>query len=204
MTGSRGIGPQDLRRKPCLEPCRQRWDHEMNRTLTALALTCLAIYGCGPVVSQPSMSEGQAKESFARITGIPWQPDFTLVKHRDDHRGLLGDGEFAVVAVVPPTTVASLLAAAPPWGVKWNTGPVDGEIGFHCSFIYSDAPGVEGDGTGAAWYVGGAEEVRAVLSSRDTMWCAMQRGHESMPWHNGNLLIVEPASNRLWLSVWDF
>ena len=176
----------------------------MNKAVIALALICLVVSGCGPIVRRPSMSEEQAKQSFAKVTGIPWHSDFAMVKHRDEHAGFVGDGEFAVVAIVPATTIASVLAVPPPWGPNWHTGPVDGEIGFHCSFIYPDAPGVSGAGTGDFSYFGGTEEVRSILSSTNTKWCAKQRGPESMPWHNGNLLIVEPASNRLWLSVWDF
>ena len=166
----------------------------------ALCLLAFVFFRPAP----PPMSEDEARRGFTNVTGIAWQSNFTMVGHKSEHAGGFGDGEYGVVVTVPVETLNRILASPPPWGTKWRNGPVDYEVGSHCSFIYAERPGGRVVGTEQFDYVGGSEEVRTILGSANTKWCAKQRGSTSMPWHNGNLLIADPSSNRLWLSVWDF
>jgi hypothetical protein len=76
------------------------------------------------------------------------------------------------------------------------------EIGFHCSFgSYGVAP-VNADGVKVG-YEGGSELER-ILSSNQIWYVAKERCCENLRWHNGNLLVIDFANNRVWLSIWDF
>ena len=150
------------------------------------------------------MSEPQARQRFATTTGIGWDSTFEVVGYRNTHAGFTGDGEYAIILSAPSVTISRILASPPPFGETWRNGPVDVEIGYHCSFIYAESPVAFGIGTDHPEYSGGSDEVLAILSSKEARWCAKQRGPDSMPWHNGDLLIIEPSTNRVWLSAWDF
>lgn len=162
--------------------------------------------GCLPrFEADRKINKDEAIKTFSRLTGIQWDDSFSVIGFKDTHGGFLGDGEFAVVVCMSKKKLAAVLESPPPWGDKWLTGPVKGEIGFHCAFIYPHSPGTSTDReTGISEYSGGDPEVRDVLSSKSTKYCAKHRGPDSMPWHNGNIMVVVPDKNEVWLSVWDF
>ena len=186
----------------------------MNKPIAVAIVASLVVSGCGKSEHQglqtlaeerPSIPEALATQSFAQLTGIPWQPEFVVVKASDSHKGAPKIGELSVIASVPSTTVTSVLESTPPWGANWRTGPVDGTIGIYCSFVYTERPSFSTSANGNFRYEGGAEQVRRILSSTNTKWCAESHGRVpgSMQWSDGNLLIVDPVSNQFWLSVWD-
>lgn len=186
----------------------------MNKPIAVAIIAGLVVSGCGKsehqvsqtfVEERPSIPEAQAAQSFAQVTGIPWQPEFVVIKASDSHKGVPKIGEFSVIASVPSSTVTSVLESTPPWGSNWLSGPVDANIGYHCSFIYTERSSVSISVNGNFWYEGGAEQVRRILSSTNTKWCAQSHGRslDRHQWSDGNLLIVDTSSNQFWLSVWD-
>jgi len=152
----------------------------------------------------PSITKEKAMERFERQTGISIADEMAILGFKNDHRGMNGDGEFGMVVTMSPARIATILRGPPPFGKSWCRGPVTGEIGCHCAFIYAESPGVETARNTPPQYFGGSPEVSALLSSKDVVYCAQSRGPVSIPWHNGTLLVVRPSDGTLWLSEWDF
>ena len=157
----------------------------------------------GPQTDDRSQPEGPANAIFARITGISYTNISSVVGFKYEHRGFTGDGEIGLGACITEEAMRTLIAAAPPFGGTWEKGPVNGKIGYHCAFIYSKAPSYGGI-TGEERYSGGSPEAVAILSSTNNLYCAIRRGPESMPWHNGTLLVLSPIDATAWISIWDF
>lgn len=173
----------------------------MNMKNTAITLVALGLL-CG-CIQRPQMTKDRAKSIFTRETGITITNDADIIGFKDDHRGFVGDGEFGIGVCVSKSTMKALLDATPPLGQEWRRGPVEGEIGFHCAFIYSSSPGYGGI-QGEERYDGGSPEAVEILSSTNAFYCAKARGPDSMLWHNGTLLLVMPSDSTVWLSMWDW
>lgn len=152
----------------------------------------------------PSITKEKAMGRFERQTGISIADEMAILGFKNDHGSMNGDGEFGMVVTMPPVRIATILRGPPPFGKSWRNGPVAGEIGCHCAFIYAESPGAETTQNTPPQYFGGSPEVGALLSSTDVIYCAQSRGPASIPWNNGTLLVVRPSDGTLWLSEWDF
>lgn len=154
----------------------------------------------GPRIDDSSQPEGPANTIFARITGISFTNISSKIGYKDNTGGF-GEGEIGIGVQISESAMQTLLDAKPPFGDTWEKGPVNGKIGYHCAFIYSKSPSYGGP---EEKYLGGSPEVVAILSSTNNLYCAISRGPESMPWHNGTLLVLSPSDSTVWISMWDF
>jgi hypothetical protein len=140
---------------------------------------------------------------FERVTGLDWPSNATIVSSGNDHGGFLGDGEFHVVFDVDQLTIDNFLAQQPRKPLsQWQFGPVPTEIGFHCRFGTAGVAAVSIN-DGPTNY-SGDPELENVLGSSQVMYSAHERCCDSLRWHNGTLLVVDPMNRRVWLSVWDW
>ena len=139
---------------------------------------------------------------FASETGIEIGANWKLIVSGDEHVGFVGDGETYFVFRVPPAEIQKLLASAAPWSAKWKAGPVEHEVGFHCKF---DTAGVGyGSSIDGLNEYSGDPTLVSLLSSDQIRYAAKERCCDSLRWHNGHLLIVDPVDSKVWLSIWDF
>ncbi len=139
---------------------------------------------------------------FTAETDISVGEDWRLLDSGDEHGGWAGDGETYFIFHVPTHAIDVILASKSPWSETWTQGPVPHETGFHCSF------GTGGVGYGSVdggpheyW---GEPKLVTLLSSQDIYYDAKERCCDSIRWHNGHLLVIDPASSTIWLSIWDF
>ncbi len=141
---------------------------------------------------------------FERETGTRWPPNSEIIATGDNHSGFVSDGEFYVVLQVDDATIAKLIETPPAAPLStWKTGPVPTEIGYHCAFGTSRVWATSANG-GPTHY-SGHPQLEALLSSDLILYSAHERCCDgALGWHNGTLLILDPSTNKLWLSVWDF
>ena len=138
---------------------------------------------------------------FTQRTGLPWPLTAEVLSVGDTHGGWLGDGEFHLVFKADRAVLEYWLAKQPPWGQPtWQTGPVPHEIGMHCSFGTKHFPAPK-FGDGPTEYLGDTE-IEQVLGSNQMRFVAQDRLPDN-PWYNGQVLIIDPANNQVWLCVWD-
>jgi len=143
---------------------------------------------------------GDPATAFAKHTGLAWPESAKVVAAGDNHSG---EGELHVIFDVQPADFDRLLNGAPPWSiVKWQPGPVPPKIGFHCQFGTSGVAMTK-SGNQPASYSGDARLVE-LLGSHDVRYVASERCCKSLRWHNGSLLVLDAATHRVWLSVWDW
>ena len=139
--------------------------------------------GCTPGRFRETVDDPSA--DFTEKTGLPWPSSGNLIKADDTHGGFHGDGDFYLVFSVDKETFSRWKSQKPPWGAsRWERGPVPSEIASRCMF---------GDAKG--W---------CAPASTDLFYVARARGPESMRWHNGDLLVLDPEGRVVWLYVWDF
>lgn len=83
----------------------------MNKQIAVAIISSLIVSGCGKsedqVSERPAIPEAQATQAFTQATGIPWQPEFVVVKASDSHKGVPKIGEFSVIASVPSSIVSN-------------------------------------------------------------------------------------------------
>lgn len=139
---------------------------------------------------------------FTTETGIEIGDDWQLIASGDDHGGFVGDGETYFVFSVPTADIENLLASPALWSNDWLHGPVDHAIGYHCGFGIGGV-GYSSSSNGTKEY-SGHQRLASLLSSTQIRYDAKERCCESLRWHNGHLLIVDPENGKIWLSVWDF
>ncbi len=126
---------------------------------------------------------------FTKLTGLPWPGAARVVLVGDDHGGFHGDGEFYLVFDVDRETIGGWLSGRPPWNAEaWRSGPVPSDVAGHCWF---------GGGPGSRANDG-------VFKDEKMRYVATSRGPASMPWHNGNLIVIDAKHSRILLSSWDF
>ncbi|TWU21236.1 hypothetical protein [Novipirellula artificiosorum] len=143
-----------------------------------------------------------APEFLRAETGIEMGDGWSEVDSEDEHGGFVGDGEtFAVFKLTQPA-IDKLIESKPPWSAGWQSGPVPGDIGLHCDF---GTDGVAFGGLiGEAGTYTGDELLVRLLGSQRVIYDAKERCCDSLPWHNGNLIVIDPDTKTVWLSVWDF
>lgn len=156
-----------------------------------------------PYIDHTTLEE--AKAEFTHETGLSWPESAKVVSFGDDH-GIVymsSEGEYHIVFDAEPETIDKLLnseltAPDPEWQFsEWQSGPVDPKISSHCGFdaiaTYSTH----------AWSSIDEQEVEELFDRKDIMYTASERCCDTIEWHNGTLLIVDPVKNRVWLSSWD-
>ena len=138
---------------------------------------------------------------FTAETGVAVGKNWELLSSGNDHGGMMGDGETFFVFRLPQADVAEILNSPPPWSDDWQTGPVEHEIGFHCNFGTS---GVSWHSSAGVDEYLGDPTLKSVLSSGQIRYDAKERCCDSLRWHNGHLLVIDPENSQVWLSIWDF
>jgi hypothetical protein len=123
---------------------------------------------------------------FTQITGLQWPESAIVTLTCDDHSPPLGDGERHIVFDIDGNTMEKWLVMSPPWKLDtWQSGPIPDEISGNCSLRHDN------------------QELLRLSGSPDTLYVAADVGPEALPWHNGRLLLLDPANNRVWLFVWN-
>ena len=168
---------------------------------------CFMVAVCAglPLILSPgrSVKKGISAPQFVlAASGISVTDGWIEVESGDEHGGFVGDGETFAIFQLTQAAIDGLVDSAPPWSAKWQEGPVPGEIGFHCKFG-TDGVGFGGpSGEGGSYF--GNESLVRLLGSQDVLFDAKERCCDSIPWHNGHLIVIDLKSKKVWLSVWDF
>ena len=160
-------------------------------TCIVILLSCM---GC-------RITKEDAIERFERITGISLTDDMEYLAFKDDGPG---EGEFSIVFKLQKPRVAELLAKPPPLGKKWENGPVDPNIGYHCKFIYDQSYSSNTHNGESPIGIGGFSNADDLLKRTDIKYCAEPYGPDKMPWHDGSLLIILPSDGTMWHSTWHW
>ncbi len=172
--------------------------------------TCLFVATVGMIVSVflcsgallfYGMRPPSPQAVFERATGFAYPLNAKVISAGND--GFMTDGEFHIVIYVDDETVSQFLRTQPAAPLSnWQVGPVPTEIGSHCAFGTEDI-GLRSVNGGPMHYAGDPELVE-LFSSDGIMYSAHERCCDSIRWHNGTLLIVDPRTNKVWLSIWNY
>ena len=169
--------------------------------------SCLLVAVCVglPLLFYPGRLVKQgisASQFLLSETGISVGDGWSEIDSGDEHGGFVGDGESFAIFQLTQDAIDTLVNSAPPWSTEWKPGPVPGEIGFHCSF---GTDGVAfGDPIEQVGSYSGNELLVRVLGSQHVLFDAKERCCDTIRWHNGHLIVIDPASRTVWLSVWNF
>ena len=168
---------------------------------------CFLVVVCAglPLVFFPgrSVKQGISSPQFVlSATGLSVTDGWVEVASGDEHAGFMGDGERFAIFQLTQAAFDEFVGSAAPWSTQWQEGPVPGEIGLHCKF---GTDGVAfGGATGQVGSYSGNESLVQLLGSQEVLFDAKERCCDSIPWHNGHLMVIDPSSKKVWLSVWDF
>jgi hypothetical protein len=155
-------------------------------------------------VSTSPVTLSEAQETFTQNTGLPWPRDVRDVTFAENRVPLLGDGLFYVVFTVPPSLIDHWVLSEPPWGSpEWQRGPIPPEIGWNCGFGFTAPTVRQATPNGPQEYSGGDPQILAILTSPDIWFAARDRGPANNPWHNGDLLILDPKTDVVRYCNWD-
>ena len=167
--------------------------------ITTLVACGLLLYFVSPLFNTLLVDSAS---DFKFFTGLAMPEDATVVRTADNHGGFHGDGEFYLVFKTDRATLENWLAEPPPWGKRWQAGPLPSEMTYQNMFGWEfDFSAVEGQ---AAVDPTKPDRAAYAFNSPSVRYSAEERCCEGTPWHNGSLLIVDPESGYVWLSVWDF
>lgn len=189
---------------------RQRWGGKAYGVAIALVLALYATAGMLTLVAIPELIvRDRFREvvtnpggDFVRITGLGWPTPAKVLAVDDDHGGFQGEGEFYLVFDASPATLKRWLAGPGPWQATWQQGPVPHDVAAHCGFGFRSTEAR--DAAASRRYTQSWDHLRTLLSSKNIWYVARERCCESLRWHNGELLAVDPGTGRVWLSSWDF
>lgn len=187
-----------LRQSPMTAACKRARRERFSLGPAAVIMCLLSIR----LVVWATSVEGR----FTLATGLSWPSTVRVVATGDNHGGFTGDGEFYLLLECDPATIRLWLEDRPFWGgSSWQRGPVPTQIGYHCQLGSQKSLGSVTFPDGSKEYFGGSAEVREVLSSPRLWYAARDRCQSpDLPYHQGNLLIVDPESGRVWYSDWKW
>ena len=160
----------------------------MFRYVLALCTVATAC-GCGDGYHKRGVSDAAA--DFEAVTGLKWPESAKVVAADDSHvEGDSGfgfgpgvmDGELFIVFDADKESVKTWAAEAAPWDVEWQKGPVPEKILHHTHFSTLHTAGI----------IFAAHERGA---SRDF-------GNDFAFW-DGELLMLDLSSGRVWLASWN-
>ncbi|MBX9790358.1 MAG: hypothetical protein K2Y37_15680 [Pirellulales bacterium] len=177
---------------------KQRYALAASGITVLLACTALLYY----VNSLSHTLLVDSASDFKFITGLVMPKGALVVRTADDHGGFHGDGEFYLVFKADRKSLVKLLADEPPWGDRWQTSPVPGLMGFGNQFGWQSK--FSADEGHAAIDATRPDRAAYAFHAPSMRYSAQERCCQTLPWHNGSLLIVDPESGYVWLSVWDF
>ena len=132
-------------------------------------------------------------------------PFSAKILRADDSRwaSFHGDGEYYVVFQVDSKTIDNWLRNPTPLRKRdWQKGPIPAIIGFYPDFGY-ESPALEQYSVGTTRLSGGSPELLYLLASSNIWYSAQERGPDFKSWHDGDLLILDPETNRIWFSSWN-
>ena len=152
-------------------------------------------------------TEQEAIDNFVKWTGLEYPDSAQIIAFGDDH-GIItmsSEGDYFLVFDVDEKSITEILNQQPEspqpeqWAFsEWQSGPVPAEIGrgrrFETKATYS---------TQAHSSVT-QEEVAQVFEHEDIFYSASERCCDTIPWHNGTLIVIDPNENRVWVSGWDY
>ena len=142
------------------------------------------------------------REQFEKAAELECPLSSQLLLSEDTHGGLQGDGTLCIAWTMKQEVVGRWLAGQPPWnGKSWERGPVPSHIGVRCHLGTRLGMGSIGRNRSKIWRRPAVSTV--AWSQKNVRYAAKNRGPSSLPWHNGNLLIVDTTTNSVWLFMWD-
>jgi hypothetical protein len=112
---------------------------------------------------------------FSRIAGIPLPTSAIQIVATDDHGGFHGDGTFELTARISRIESQQLLSHSAPWTSEW----------VEYSQLHEKAQ-------------------RRISQNHIARYAARERCCESIEWHNGDILAIDPADGTLHLISWDY
>jgi hypothetical protein len=133
-----------------------------------------------------SVGTPDTSREFTEATGLEYPESARAFYSYDDHTGPFGDGEGHLVLEVDKGTINKWLTESPPWDAEqWRSGPVASEIAGNCLVRH------------------GNSELNRLMNSPDTRYVALDVGPPALSWHNGRLLLIDSATSKVWLFVWN-
>lgn len=117
---------------------------------------------------------------FTQMTGLEWPESARIITTSDEF--FVFDWEYYIIFTADHEVLETWLANPPPWyGHKWKRGPVPSEI------------------------PSGLDKITVNLSKSENTWyTAREYCCKDLPFHSGNLLIVDLDFNTVWLKSWDY
>lgn len=166
--------------------------------LKLLPAFIIILSGCSPDKSE--------EEYFTEVTGLEIVDSIKIIREGDNY--MADEGEYWFVFETGDSQISKWITSSPPWGMsEWQRGLINYEIGFHCSL------GDEGGNPGVFTLDGitaynGSESVIEILTDTNNFYayeerCCPEHGDE-LRFHNGSLLIINPVTKTVYLSIWDW
>jgi len=112
---------------------------------------------------------------FSRIAGIPLPTSAMQIVASDDHGGFHGDGTFELTARISRDESQRLLSQSVPWTSEW--------VEYYQ--LHKKAQG-------------------HISRNPNARYAARERCCQSLEWHNGDILAVDPIDGTLHLISWDY
>ena len=112
---------------------------------------------------------------FSRIVGISLPTSAIQIVATDDHGGFHGDGTFELTARISRDETQQLLSQSAPWNSEW----------VEYSQLHEKAQ-------------------RHISQNQNARYAARERCCESIEWHNGEILAIDPTDGTLHLVSWDY
>ena len=117
---------------------------------------------------------------FTRFTGLEWPESARIIAAGDEY--WVFEWEHYFIFEADHEVLEKWLSNPPPWGIeKWSIGPVPPEINY--------------------WSNGPHDKL---TNSENIRYAAKEYCCSNLRFHSGDLIIIDPDSNRVWVASWDY
>jgi len=163
-----------------------------------LVLISIALVSC-------NISESK-EEYFTRLTGLEIVESIDLTSKSENYL-FNGDGHTSLIFQTSEKQMKRWISNSPPWSLsEWKRGIVDFEIGLHTNFGISQG-NISVTTVNDSTFYSGSEKMISILTDKDNYYsyeerCCSER-YNDLRFHNGTLLIINPNSKTVYLSIWD-
>lgn len=145
------------------------------------------------------------RHRFEKSTGLTIKAPVLYFLAKDTY-GII-EGEYSVVLKTTKDQIDQWLKNTPPWeNRKWSKGPVPAELGANAQFNFPRRVGYGIDRDGKTVY-SGDKNLAALLNDPATYYvfkelCCPDK--EGLRFHDGCLLILQPTTQMVYYSNWNY
>jgi hypothetical protein len=142
------------------------------------------------------------EDKFEDITGLNISDSVSFITKKDTY--FVFEGEYSLVLKTTKKQIKKWINERPPWDNKsWNKGPIPFDIGIGVQFNFKDGVARVTNEDGKEFYSGDTD-LETLLNDSTSYYVFKEDCCPDLRFHDGQLLILQPNTQMVYYSGWNY